>query len=146
MTAVLTGAVIRWDTEREQPVGFEFRDNEGRSVASSKSIPEIVQDLWDLLVAYARQETIEPLRNIGRYLAFGVGGMIVITVGVFMFGLSALRALQTQTGDVFSGFWSWVPYLIVAIVFGGLVTLAISRIGRGGVGTRPTGSLPGAQR
>ena len=49
-------------------------------MASSKSISEIAQDLWDLLVAYARQETIDPLRNIGRYLAFGLGGMIVITL------------------------------------------------------------------
>ncbi|MEI7623194.1 MAG: hypothetical protein WCJ88_06535 [Actinomycetes bacterium] len=115
-------------------------------MASSKSVAEIVQDLWDLLVAYARQETLDPLRNIGRYLLFGVGGMIVITIGVFMFGLSALRALQTQTGDVFVGFWSWVPYLIVAVVLGGLVTLAISRIGRGGVGAHAPGPLPGEKK
>ncbi|CAB4608625.1 unannotated protein [freshwater metagenome] len=115
-------------------------------MASSKSISEIVQDLWDLLVAYARQETIDPLRNIGRYLAFGVGGMIVITLGVFLLGLSGLRALQTQTGDVFVGFWSWVPYLIVALVFSGLVALAISRIGKGSVGARSTSALPGANR
>lgn len=115
-------------------------------MASSKSLSEIVQDLWDLLVAYARQETIDPLRNIGRYLAFGVGGMIVITLGVFLLGLSGLRALQTQTGDVFAGFWSWVPYLIVAIVFGGLVALAISRIGKGSVGTQPASARPGATR
>ena len=109
-------------------------------MASSKSITETIQDLWDLLVSYARQETIDPLRNIGRYLAFGVGGMIVVTIGVFLLGLSALRALQTQTGDVFSGFWSWVPYIIVALIFGGLVGFSISRIGKGGVGTHPTTS------
>ena len=109
-------------------------------MASSKSITETIQDLWDLLVSYARQETIDPLRNVGRYLAFGVGGMIVVTLGVFLLGLSALRALQTQTGDVFSGFWSWVPYIIVALIFGGLVGFSISRIGKGGVGTHPTTS------
>ena len=121
-------------------------NTQGIAVASAKSIPDIVQDLWDLLIAYARQETIDPLRNIGRYLAFGVGGMIVITLGAFMLGLSALRALQTQTGDVFAGFWSWVPYLIVAIVLGGLVALAISRIGKGGVGTQTTISRSGGAR
>ena len=115
-------------------------------MASSKSISEIVQDLWDLLVAYARQETIDPLRNIGRYLAFGVGGMIVVTLGVFLLGLSGLRALQTQTGDVFAGFWSWVPYVIVAIALSGLVALAISRIGKGGVGSKPASALPGGKR
>jgi hypothetical protein len=31
-----------------------------------------------------------------------------------------LRALQDETGDTFSGDWSWVPYLImfVALLFG----------------------------
>ena len=115
-------------------------------MASSKSISEIVQDLWDLLVAYARQETIDPLRNIGRYLAFGVGGMLVITLGVFLLGLSGLRALQTQTGDVFVGFWSWVPYVIVAVVLGGLVAVAISRIGKGGVGSQPSNAVHGGTR
>ena len=132
--------------EAGNPADLQIRAHEGLSVASSKSLSEIVQDLWDLLVAYARQETIDPLRNIGRYLAFGVGGMIVITLGVFLLGLSGLRALQTQTGDVFAGFWSWVPYLLVALVFGGLVALAISRIGKGTVGTRPTSAHPGANR
>ena len=115
-------------------------------MASSKSISEIVQDLWDLLVAYARQETIDPLRNIGRYLAFGVGGMLVITLGVFLLGLSGLRALQTQTGDVFAGFWSWVPYVIVAVVLGGLVAVAISRIGKGGVGSQTSKPVHGGTR
>jgi len=132
--------------EAGNPAGLLSRAHEGLSVASSKSLSEIVQDLWELLVAYARQETIDPLRNIGRYLAFGVGGMIVITLGVFLLGLSGLRALQTQTGDVFAGFWSWVPYLIVALVFGGLVALAISRIGKGSVGTQPASAHPGATR
>ena len=103
--------------------------------SSSKSVPEIVQDLWDLLVAYARQETVDPLRNIGRFLAYGVGGMVVITIGVFLLAMSALRALQTQTGSVFEGFWSWVPYLIVAIALTGLAALGVSRIGKGDVGT-----------
>lgn len=128
------------------PADLVSRVHEGLSVASSKSLSEIVQDLWDLLVAYARQETIDPLRNIGRYLAFGVGGMVVITLGVFLLGLSGLRALQTQTGDVFAGFWSWVPYLIVALVSGGLVALAISRIGKGSVGTQTTSPHSGANR
>jgi hypothetical protein len=121
-----------------------FDSSKGFAVAAS--LPEIAQDLWDLLVAYARQETIDPLRNIGRYLAYGLGGMIVITLGVFMIGLSALRALQTQTGEVFTGFWSWVPYLLVALVLGGLVAVAVSRIGKGGVGTSSNREVPGGVR
>ena len=29
--------------------------------------------------------------------------------------LSGLRALQDETGDTFTGDWSWVPYLIMFV-------------------------------
>ena len=102
---------------------------------SLSSIPDTIRDLWDLLVAYTKQETIDPLRNMGRFIAYGVGGMLILTVGCILLSLSALRALQTQTGDVFAGFWSWVPYLVITIVLAGLVGVAISRIGKGDVGS-----------
>jgi hypothetical protein len=35
-----------------------------------------------------------------------------------------------MTGDIFSGFWSWVPYLVVVLGFSGIIALAISRISR----------------
>ena len=47
--------------------------------------------------------------------------------GVVFLGMAGLRALQDETGDTFSGDWSWVPYLImfVALLFGaGLVWVA----------------------
>lgn len=102
---------------------------------SLKNVPEILQDLKDLLVAYAKQETVDPLRNLGRYLGFGLGGMALLTLGTFFLGMSLLRFLQTMVGGVFDGFWSWVPYVIVMVVFGGAIFLALRRIDRGGIGT-----------
>jgi choline-glycine betaine transporter len=102
---------------------------------SLSSIPDTIRDLWDLLVAYTKQETIDPLRNIGRFVAYGVGGMVIITVGCILLSLAVLRAMQTQTGDLLAGFWSWVPYAVVSIALAALVGLAISRIGKGNVGT-----------
>ena len=61
--------------------------------------------------------------------------MLIMTLGAIFLTMSALRALQTQTGSVFDGNWSWVPYLIVAVVLGGLAAIAVRRIGRGDVGT-----------
>lgn len=106
-------------------------------MARTSAVPEVVRDLWDLLVAYTRQETVTPLRNVGRYLAYGIGGMLVVTTGVFLLCMALLRALQTETHGVFNGFWSWVPYLIVSTVVLGLVWFAFTRIGKGGVGTEP---------
>ena len=97
---------------------------------SISSIKDTVRDLWNLLLSYAKQETIDPLRNLGRYLGYGLGGMTLITLGVFFLGLAALRAMQSMTGDVFSGFWSWVPYLVVVCGFAGVIGFAVSRISR----------------
>ena len=95
-----------------------------------KSVAEIVQDLWVLLKAYATQETVDPLKTLGRYLAWGVGGALLIALGLFFLGMSLLRVLQTQTGTTFAGSWSWVPYLITAVALSVVIALAIRRIVR----------------
>lgn len=102
---------------------------------SARNVPDTLQELWELLVAYAKQETVDPLRNLGRYLGYGVGGMLLLALGTFLLGLSLLRVLQSMTGDVFDGFWSWVPYLAPVLFYGIVIAVAVSRIGKGGLGT-----------
>ena len=99
------------------------------------SVPETVQDLKDLLVAYAKQETVDPLRNLGRFLGYGLGAVGLFSIGTLFLALSALRALQTMTGDVFVGFWSWVPYLVVVLGLVAVGALVVARIAKGGLGT-----------
>lgn len=112
----------------------------GEPVAQ-KSVPETLQELKELLIAYARQETVDPLRNLGRFLGYGLGGVTFFALGAFLLSMAALRALQSQTGDVFDGVWSFVPYLIVLLGLIGVAVVALSRIGKGGLGT-PTGPTP----
>ena len=91
------------------------------------SFPELVLELKDLCIAYVRQETVVPLKQLGRYLAFGVAGSLFMGVGVLLLALGGLRLLQTETGTTFTGNWSWVPYIIVfaALMIGaGIVWLA----------------------
>jgi hypothetical protein len=90
-------------------------------------LPQLVTELRDLVVRYFREQTLVPLQQLGRYVGFGILGSLLLGFGVVFLGLSGLRALQTETGDTFTGDWSWVPYLImfVALLFGaGLVWLA----------------------
>ncbi len=82
------------------------------------------QDVWDLLVAYAKQETVEPLKGLGRWVGAGAGGSVLIATGVSLLLLSGLRALQTETGTTFTGNWSWVPYLIMLVAAGLVVGLS----------------------
>jgi len=94
------------------------------SQAPGAPLPQLVLELRDLIVAYAKQETIVPLRQLGRYVLFGVAGSLLLGLGVVLLGVGGLRALQNETGDTFTGDWSWAPYLItfVAMLLGGIVT------------------------
>jgi peptidoglycan/LPS O-acetylase OafA/YrhL len=92
-----------------------------------KSIPQVLGELKELTVNYAKQETVVPLRNVGRWVAFGVGGSFVLGIGLCLLSLSLLRALQTET-TVFEGGWSWAPYLITAVVLVAVAALTAYRI------------------
>src|SRR6266852_1681020 len=80
------------------------------------ALPQLVIELRDLVVAYVRQETVTPLKSLGRYILFGVAGALLIGVGVLLLGVGVLRLLQTETGTTFRGDWSWAPYGIVFVV------------------------------
>jgi len=77
---------------------------------------ETVRELHSLVVSYAKQETVEPLRALGRYAGFGLAAAILIGTGVVFLEIGLLRLLTDQTGSAFTGNFSWVPYAIVVAV------------------------------
>jgi hypothetical protein len=87
-------------------------------------LPQLVTELWELIVAYFKQETVVPLKQLGRWITFGVLGALLLGVGVLLFAMAGLRALQDETGTTFTGNLSWIPYMImfVALVVGGAIT------------------------
>ncbi len=66
-----------------------------------------------MLRAYVAQETLGPLRGLGRYLFFGLAGAIAISVSIVLAALALMRVLQTET-TVFGANWSFVPHLAAA--------------------------------
>ena len=99
---------------------------------ASAPLPQLVLELRNLIVDYVKQETLIPLRQLGRYMVFGIVGALLLGVGVLLLGVGGLRALQTETGDTFTGDWSWAPYGItfVGLVLGGTVTWKARRTRR----------------
>ena len=83
-------------------------------------------DLPDLLRRYVRQETMDPLRSLGRFLGLGIAGSLMIGAGVVLVAVGALRLLQDWSA--LSGSWSWVPYLVVAMALSTIAVLAGKRI------------------
>jgi hypothetical protein len=85
---------------------------------------ETFTELKSMLTDYARQETRDPFKLLGKWVAFGVAGALLVAIGLGYLAFGLLR--WTQSLDAFSGdtrdFW---PYFIA---FGGLVvctTLAV---------------------
>ena len=96
-----------------------------------ESLPGQAQDLFQLVVGYAKQETIDPIRGLGRFLVFGLAGALAGSLGVVLLLLGGLRLLQTETGSAFEGRKSFIPYLLVLVVSGAVAGGALKVRGRG---------------
>ncbi|MCL4435006.1 MAG: hypothetical protein M1399_09680 [Actinobacteria bacterium] len=86
------------------------------------------RDLASMAVAYAKQETLDPLKGALRYILFGVAGALLISIGSISAMVGVLRVLQGETGSTFRGSLSWVPYIIVSLLAIAMAGLAAWRI------------------
>lgn len=100
-----------------------------------KTPTENAQEVFDLVKAYAIQETATPLAGVGRYLKFGVPGAICLGIGFFFLALAALRGLQEYEefngGEDGIGWFVWAPYVIVFVVAAAVIAALASRISKG---------------
>ena len=102
------------------------KKNKG-DAGTKESTGDARRDAISLVIAYVKQETLDPLKQLGRFVLFGVVGSVAIAVGTVMLLIATLRVLQTETG-AFHGNLSWLPYLIVAVVALAVIAAAGWRI------------------
>jgi hypothetical protein len=98
----------------------------------------MLNELWETILTYARQQTVDPLRQLGRYIGFGVAGALLIGLGLVFLGLGVLRAIQVELGGRrgtvvvghghLSGNWAWVPYGVAGVLSGVVAAVMASRI------------------
>ena len=98
-----------------------------------KSTGDAISDLWEMLQTYAKQQTVDPLRNLGRFLGFGVLGSILVGIGITLLAVGVLRVVQTETDTALTGNWSWVPYMaaLVLSAVGAILALKVIKSGKG---------------
>jgi hypothetical protein len=97
-------------------------------------------ELVELVLDYAKQETLGPVRGLGRFVLFGLLGSSFLAIGLAVLLLAGLRALQDETGTTFAGNLSWAPYLATAAAAVVVAGLAGWRIVRGPAARRGKGS------
>lgn len=119
------------------PARLRGRRAVGKDKVKDKSVPQVLSELKDLTIAYAKQEIQDPLKGVWAYLGWGVATMVLLGTGSLLLVLGALRALQTETGSTFSGNLTWAPYGIV---------FALACIALGIVGTIVTRDKPDQEK
>ena len=114
-------------------------ENPRRNVASGRSggkrglngLRDESQEVVKLVVDYIKQETLDPVKGLGRYVVFGVSGSVALSIGLFVLSVGFLRILQTETGSTFTGNLSWIPYVICAVLVVLIAFIAVKAISRG---------------
>ena len=89
------------------------------------------QEAVSLIVDYIKQETLDPVKGLGRYVVFGVAGSVALAIGLVVLAVGLLRLLQEATGSTFTGNLSWIPYVIIAVVVVLVAFIAVKAISRG---------------
>ena len=93
---------------------------------------EGAQELQKMLVSYAKQETLDPLKALGKYLAIGLAGSFSMFLGVLFLALGVLRLVQSEGGDAVDGgsFSSTYPYLAALLFLVLMIVVVISLFSR----------------
>lgn len=103
----------------------------GAASRRKQSTQDQINETFEMVKAYALQETVTPLRTAGRWIALGLVGAVLIGMATFFLSLGLLRLVQTEWPDVFEGRWmKLLPYLFALVLCTIVIVAALSRINK----------------
>ena len=102
----------------------------GSTSPGSQRRTDRIGDVVDGVKAYARQETIEPIRGAARWVAVGALAATFLGLAVVFLALGVLRMTQALSGELLDDSWSFVPYVVTLVAMTMVVALSFSRISR----------------
>jgi cytochrome c biogenesis protein CcdA len=111
--------------------------NEPASQNRGKNDEASLGDVIEFVKAYAKQETLGPLKGVGRWLAFGAAAAFVMGLGLMIMLLGVLRLVQTEWDRAASGSLSWLAYLITFIVTVALLIVTLLRVKKSTLNKEP---------
>jgi hypothetical protein len=104
-----------------------------------KPVGTLLNEFVSLVVQYAKEQTVDPIRGLGRYLVFGLIGAFLVAIGGGLATLATIRLIQAETGNHLRGSLTWAAYTGGFIVAGVGAGWAALRIRRGGKAARSGG-------
>ncbi|MFZ4720805.1 MAG: hypothetical protein ACOYMR_15375 [Ilumatobacteraceae bacterium] len=103
----------------------------GAASRRKQSTQDQVNETLEMVKAYALQETVNPLKTAGRWIALGLVGAVLIGMATFFLSLGLLRLVQTEFPDAFDGRWTkLLPYLFALVLCTIVIVAALSRINK----------------
>jgi hypothetical protein len=91
------------------------------------SLQHDLDELKNIAIRYVKEETVKPLKDLGRFVLWGAIGSVFVGFGAVLVLFGALRYLQWQF-PVLDGSLSWLPYVIVAALAVVIIAVTAWRI------------------
>ena len=98
-----------------------------KNVLRGQTLAEEAEDIKDVAVRYVREETVDPVKALGRYTAYGCAGSFLVGLGGLLIAVGLLRLLQS----LMHGTTSWLPYVLITIGGIAVIGLTLLKIGSG---------------
>ena len=117
--------------DKDRPILTAPDTKTDSQTVDDKAIGTLVNEFAGMVIAYVKQETVDPLKSLLRFVAFGVAGALLLAFGAVLLTLTAIRAVQAETGRHLTGSLTWVPYVAGILVATAGAGWAASKIGKG---------------
>lgn len=98
-----------------------------RKLLKGASIERDLKEVRALFVRYLKEQTVQPLKDLGRFVAFGALGSVFVAFGLVIGLIGVLRMVQALF-PVLDGSLSFIPYLIVVVLGVIIGALFVQRI------------------
>lgn len=112
-------------------------NDQPRTLGTKKPDDASLGEVIDFVKAYAKQETVGPLRGAGRWLGYGTGAALAMGFGLVLILLGLLRVLQTEADRLATGSLSWAAYAITLVVTIVLLVLTLLRVKKSTLNKEP---------
>lgn len=83
-------------------------------MTGATELPHKIGEFVDLAKEYLRQETLEPAKQLGRFIGFSLAAALTFAIGGLLLSIAALRGIVALLPD--GPNWSALGYIITAVI------------------------------